>query len=310
MNSVPTDRPHLLDAYQTPLLETTVLATADGIERRHRIPGESGLLRLTRSRTLEQVPHHGVDGQDLLLSRADEGVWAVTVPSERTLADLVLSGAVEENPQPAEEGLHAAGRGLRLLHGIVPPTTAGALPAPAWITRAGGWLAGLDPDFHAAHAVATWRQDLGAAAWRALTEAAGVYRAPGHLVHGAPGMGALVIPPTGTASLVTGPWLAMGDPITDVGYLVGELLESTATGQITRDTGQRLLRAFLEGYGLDLQTSHTTAAALRILVHQRDWIALTRGQPGPGRSGVCALIRHLTLAPTAPDSPPPAQENI
>nr|WP_145487447.1 MULTISPECIES: hypothetical protein [Streptomyces] len=193
-----------------------------------------------------------------------------TVAGCESVANRLLSGG--PGPQ-LREPVCGLGQALSRLHADGPPPAAQQLGAPRGLVRLDTWLAGRSPAAPAAYVASELRRRLGPERWskvtdwcRQVTEDSDVT-----LVHGAPGLGSLVVgDAVEPAALLTGEDLAVAPWYFDVGWVLGELVELKWQLGGDQQDWQLLLEVFFEGYGRDLGALWKRVAALRILLHVHD----------------------------------------
>ncbi|MEV8453907.1 hypothetical protein AB0467_17640 [Streptomyces sp. NPDC052095] len=206
----------------------------------------------------------------LAVGRAAGADRIYSVRGQESVANRLLS----DGPSPElREPLRGLGDTLARLHAGGPPPEAERLGPPRGLLRLDTWLAGRAPVARAAYVGAQMRHRLGPERWVRVTdwcrEAAEDTAVT--LVHGAPGLGSLVVEgDTGRASLLSGEDLAVAPRYFDLGWVLGELVELKWQLGGDRQGWQLLLEAFFEGYGQDAGDRWNQLAALRILLHVHD----------------------------------------
>ncbi|MGW5116439.1 hypothetical protein ACWEQ8_13555 [Streptomyces noursei] len=188
------------------------------------------------------------------------------------------------------DALASAGRALRAMHQLSPPTPAvpDGPPGPArlrsWLTEAA--LRSAAATRLLAHLRSSWggrRIDTVVDWSRRLRDTSADATAPApRLLHGGASLAALVPPVTRgrPGALLTGEELSAGDPEADLGWLVGELAEMRWNG---RRTGldrlvphdyTALQRVLLDAYGPEHDgPAVARAAVLRVVTHLHDFAA-------------------------------------
>ncbi|MGK4582152.1 hypothetical protein [Kitasatospora sp. HPMI-4] len=175
-----------------------------------------------------------------------------------------------------EEPLRGMGRLLAAVHACPVPDGPATLPRSRALTRLGDWLAGRAQSPRAALLESHLRAGLGedrlarVREWYdRLAEDTDLV-----LVHGAPGLGSLVVGATAaTADLLTGEDVSVAPWYSDLGWVVGELVELKWYVGGDQDAWGRLLSALFDGYGRDLGPEWSRSAALRVLLHLHDFTA-------------------------------------
>ncbi|MGW1745052.1 hypothetical protein ACWCRD_05425 [Streptomyces sp. NPDC002092] len=258
--------------YGTDLLRTRVRQLTSGEHEWSRSPGRLAPAGFRPVGAIEdRLTAVGRDGAvRLALGRGDATSRRYTVAGGESVANRLLSGG----PRPELRGaLGGLGRALSLLHADGPPPPERRLGPPRGLVRLDTWLAGRAPVPRAAYVGARLRGRLGPERWskvtgwcRELAEDTEVT-----LVHGAPGLGSLVVPSAdGPAALLTGEDLAVAPWYFDLGWVLGELVELKWQLGGDQQGWQLLLEVFFEGYGRDLGDRWNHMAALRILLHVHD----------------------------------------
>ncbi|WP_214102569.1 hypothetical protein [Acrocarpospora catenulata] len=239
-------------------------------------PGAAALIQATRQ---GRVPLR-------LPERVDEEGVTYRTNQDHTLAGLLLgTGAGAGEPVTEVERIVAdtlleTGASLARLHALPLPQT--GLPSPEGPRRLLAWLRsgqgpGGAPELHPRAAEILGGDRMAAvAAWCA--PAAG----PGALLHGAPSMGILLpMLPGRDGCLLTGENLSAGPPESDLGWLIGELVEFRETNRrfgALRDVDYDLLIGrVLDGYAAAVDHAAVgRAAAVRFLSHVYDFAAFVR----------------------------------
>ncbi|MDF6019132.1 hypothetical protein [Streptomyces sp. JH34] len=213
----------------------------------------------------------GREGSVRLAVGRTEGPGRVyAVGGQESVANRLLS----DGPLPVlHKPLHGLGLALAGLHADGPPPGTEPLGPPRGLVRLDTWLSGRAPVARAAYVGAQLQRRLGPERWarvtgwcRDVTEDTDVT-----LVHGAPGIGSLVVESdTGQASLLSGEDLAVAPWYFDLGWVLGELVELRWQLGGDRQGWQVLLEALFEGYGRDAGEEWNRMAVLRILLHVHD----------------------------------------
>src|SRR5690606_35319937 len=195
-----------------------------------------------------------------------------------SLAGHLLRDGVHPRLAPALRGLGAA---LAALHTLPPPASRPAVPSRG-LARLDAWLRGRAPQARAAQAAAVVRERLGPDRWAALYSRAarGVGDDDVVLAHGAPGQGSVVCASgSGVTEILVGEDLCAAPRHTDLGWVIGELVElSWRLGGDAR-TWQGLTDALLEGYGRGPGVPWNHLAAVRIALHLHDFTAYVAWDP-------------------------------
>jgi phosphopantothenoylcysteine decarboxylase/phosphopantothenate--cysteine ligase len=254
----------------TALLRTVEVRGPGGIGVRRRLPGPRAPRPFVPPtpglhRTLARIRVPGDARLALARPRGDARVYYVD-GGETVAKALLARGPVPELVEP----VRSLGRLLRAVHAVPAPAEL-AGERPPGLDRLGDWLSGRHRQAYPAYAEAVVRRRLGPAGWalvrdhyeRLSAEQTG-------LVHGAAGLGAMIVGSAQGDVLLTGEDLAVGDWRMDVGWVIGELVE--LRWQLGGDgpSWQRLIQALLDGYGRDLGTDWPMIAVLRILLHVHD----------------------------------------
>ncbi|MEU6550264.1 hypothetical protein ABZ915_08235 [Streptomyces sp. NPDC046915] len=258
--------------YGTDLLRTTVRPLTSG---GHEWTRTCGRLAPTGFRPVgglgDRLTAAGRDGAVRpAVGQGDATSRRYTVAGGESVANRLLSAG----PRPQlREPLRGLGRTLNRLHADGPPPSAQRLGPPRGLIRLDTWLAGRAPAARAAYVGSQLRGRLGPERWskatdwcRQVTEDTDVT-----LVHGAPGLGSLVVgDAVDPAALLTGEDLAVAPWYFDLGWVLGELVELKWQLGGDQQEWQLLLEVFFEGYGRDLGAQWNRVAALRILLHVHD----------------------------------------
>lgn len=207
------------------------------------------------------------------LEAQHDGV-AYRVGGSSSVAHLLL-GVSTGVPATVTPVLRGAGAALAGLHGCALPAGE-SLPAPPGWRRLARWLrTAAGP-----RAVARLHTHLTPALGRRRVSTAEGWCDPVEgrrvLLHGGPGTGSLIVGGVpGTGHLLTGEDLSAGPAESDLGWMLGELVELREAGPSpARDDYDAMIAAFLSGYGRAVDHSALGRyAALRLLVHLHDFAA-------------------------------------
>ncbi|MFJ9543434.1 hypothetical protein ACIRPX_40250 [Streptomyces sp. NPDC101225] len=274
--------------FSTGMAQTTVTRTATGF-RWARRPGKD----------VRADPHHqpGPVPEDFTrrasAASSDRFVFAVPgtwtdgaytwhAPGRRSAAQTLLDGSPHD-PGASARLAHTYGQHLRTFHGT--EVTAGTdYPAPRYPTRLATWLrtaAGTRaaPAFHG-----ILRDGLGTRRWNRLTSYAHeATSASGHrtVVVGWATLGSLITvddpEAARPAALLCGPEGTVAAPEVDLGCVLGELHEITASRTARALPVQQVSawrEALLKGYGPPLDIARTArTAVVRIAAHAHDFAA-------------------------------------
>ncbi|MEU8383105.1 phosphotransferase [Streptosporangium sp. NPDC048865] len=202
-----------------------------------------------------------------------------------SLAGLLLRGAPGTPGAPDTAGvadtLEQTGAALARLHAV--PVPRAGLDGPGGPRRLLSWLTGGDGPGAAARLHRHAARILGPGRRAAVEEwcAPGEPHGPRALLHGAPSLGTLLpLTPGRDGALLTGEDLSAGAPESDVGWLVGELVEfRELAGRFGRATldHDALIGHVLDGYGSPLDLAAVgRAATVRFLSHVHDFAAYVR----------------------------------
>lgn len=263
-----------ITSYGTSLLRT-VVEEDDGHYLWTRRPGESAPagFRALNPETIGVLEGAGRGTRThMVVGTGDDSVRHYTVGYWESAAFGVLregSGICPDLVEP----LRGLGAALRTAHGATPAAEAGPPPG---LLRVTDWLAGRSEDSVASHAAQLLSTRLGVENQRKLLswceEAIEDHSAT---LHGAPGLGALILSPeTGRAEVLTGEDVSVGPAAWDIGWIVGELLEfQWRTGTESRDPAWRsLVTAVIDGYGSHPGAALDRMAILRITLHLHDFL--------------------------------------
>ncbi|MEW9551192.1 hypothetical protein [Nonomuraea sp. NPDC050783] len=276
-----------MSRYATGYVLTDVTPSGEGDYRWTRRPGphRGGELRTPDPVVLDAVRTVAAGRVGLVLpERARSTGVTYRAGQARSVAAMLLGpGAGEsdaETGRVAAETFAGTGAALARLHAVpLPPAD---LPPPDGLLRLLSWLRegqgpGAAPDLHRRAAGLLGPGRMTTAQEWCLQRAQ-----PRVLLHGGPSLGILLpVTPAGDGALLTGENLAAGAPETDVGWIVGELVELGASVRrfgANRDFDFDLFVArVLDGYAapLDLAAVGRTAA-LRFLTHLHDFAAYLR----------------------------------
>jgi len=262
------------DEFGTQLLRTSITSEPDGTVRWTRRPGRSAPNGFS---TLGSTPVPGTTPS----SGADPRRRDYRVASARSLADELF--ADEPDPVVVEAALAATGRALRLVHGRRVPDA----PSPRSWLRLHHWLTRRPATSMALHAAGHVRDLLGADRWTLATDLTADVVGPRRrtsVIHGAPGIGSVVLggAPESAATLLIGEDLATGDPVADVGWTTGELVELAGRaggGPRWRGFVDALHRGYLgenRVWSPEENRRVEQYAGLRILLHLHDFLAYVR----------------------------------
>lgn len=183
---------------------------------------------------------------------------------ESAAAVLLREGPTESLPAV----LHGLGEALLSLHAAPAPAT-GTSPG---LVRLGTWLDGRARRLDASQAAGQLRDRIGEPRWRTLRSWRDEAAAGGPVrVHGAVTLGSLIPAADGAGGdLLAGEDEGVGSPELDLGWVVGEIVELSAASARPPAEWTRLLSAFAEGYGTELDPGCHRVAALRVALHLHD----------------------------------------
>ncbi|MGJ6962807.1 hypothetical protein ACSDR0_12945 [Streptosporangium sp. G11] len=298
------------DSYGTGYVLTAIARSAEGDYRWSRRPGphRGGALRTPDPAVLDAVRTAARGRVELTLpERADATGATYRAGQSRSIAAMLLGpGTGESDADIARitaDTLAETGAALARLHAV--PLPGADLPSPDGLLRLLSWLRdglgpGAAPDLHRRAAEMLGRDRMATVAAWCVPPA----EAPHVLLHGGPSLGILLPLTPGThGGLLTGENLAAGPPESDMGWIIGELVELRAS--VHRFGSRRdldfdlFIGRVLEGYttapdtsapdtaapdltALDTATPDTAAldltavgrtAALRFLTHLHDFAA-------------------------------------
>jgi hypothetical protein len=200
------------------------------------------------------------------------------LPGRTSMAEALLSGDSSDLPS-VEDALHDFGRLLRALHAAPLPTAgeADACAPPGTWRRLRAWF-DAPPAGRAGQLHRSVRALLGDARWRTIEQwLCEVPEAePRTLVHGAPGLGLLVLAEGHDRAhgLITGEDVGLAPWQWDVGWVMAELheLRFFAARLNRADTDwDRLTQVFARGYGRTSDALVRRSTVLRSLLHLHDF---------------------------------------
>lgn len=234
----------------------------------------------------------------------DVGARSYVVAGHSSIADRLLAGQLAE-PAAAialTESLGHVGSFLRALHDTTLPSST-AEPHRGW-RRLHQWTTGRATTSVALHAVDNVRGELGTDRWSTLTrwiDDTTVERHQGPVVtlHGAPGLGSIVVDEFGCSpDVLTGEDVTVGPWYWDVGWILGELAELSTSTPGSRDAWRALTDALWRGYdprgdrSREDRRATDRIATMRIALHLHDFIAYV-GWSGSECRRYCALLCAL-----------------
>lgn len=201
-----------------------------------------------------------------------------------TLASILL--ALPFPDETSLDALSAAGRALRALHdasiGGAGPTGSDVMstrlsPRPRPLARLLRWFDDRATTPLGARLRRNAATVIGETALTRLRDRLTVTAAPHRLrvVHGAPGLGSIVLGPGGTIDLLTGEDVALSSPMHDVNWLIGELTELSWLSADS-EAWKPAIEAVLSGYGSDEELIDNDLIAARILLHAHDYVSYVR----------------------------------
>ncbi|GAA3815111.1 hypothetical protein GCM10022226_39910 [Sphaerisporangium flaviroseum] len=269
----------IVESFGTGFLHTTIVRHGEGDYLWTRRPGPErrDAMRMPGAAVLAAVRALPAGPVRLALPERGDGTGvSYRTDQAGSLAGVFLRGA--SGTARIADTLAQTGATLARLHGT--PAPQGGLPAPEGPRRLLSWL--LDGDGpgaaprlhrHAADILGPGRS-AAVAAWCAPAR-------PRVLLHGAPSLGTL-LPLTAErdGALLTGEDLSAGAPESDVGWLIGELVEfRELAGRFGRATldHDALIGRVLDGYGAPLDLAAVgRAATVRFLSHVHDFAAYVK----------------------------------
>lgn len=200
-------------------------------------------------------------------------------PGETSAANLAIGSSGDPEWERLRRVLCNTGRALRAVHiGVSGELAAEPPPGPSRLAR---WLrSGRGPGgavrFHE-----TARRRLGSRRWERALSWCEPHPDATRFLHGAPSLGCLVLGPvTGNAALLSGEELARGPAESDVGWLLGELVELRLIGETVpalrrlSEQAEAAAAALLRGYDAPLDTGLLgRVATTRVFTHAHDFAA-------------------------------------
>ncbi|MBB2744751.1 UNVERIFIED_ORG: hypothetical protein FHR35_004600 [Microbispora rosea subsp. rosea] len=200
-------------------------------------------------------------------------------PGETSAANLALGTSGDPEWERLRRVLCNTGRALRAVHiGVSGELATEPPPGPSRLAR---WLrSGRGPGgagrFHE-----TARLRLGSRRWERALSWCEPHPGATRFLHGAPSLGCIVVGPvTGNAALLAGEELARGPAESDVGWLLGELLELRLIGETVpglkrlSEQAGAAAAALLCGYDAPLDAGLLgRVAAVRVFTHAHDFAA-------------------------------------
>lgn len=200
-------------------------------------------------------------------------------PGETSAANLAIGSSGDPEWERLRRVLCNTGRALRAVHiGVSGELAAEPPPGPSRLAR---WLrSGRGPGgavrFHE-----TARRRLGSRRWERALSWCEPHSGATRFLHGAPSLGCLVLGPvTGNAALLCGEELARGPAESDVGWLLGELVELRLIGETVpalrrlSEQAEGAAAALLRGYDAPLDTGLLGRVAVtRVFTHAHDFAA-------------------------------------
>lgn len=273
-----TEPGRLLVERRTAFVHLSVRVDGDGFHwDRAAGPARPGPLTCADPELLDLLPDTTASGAAFVLPTVRHPGLSFRT---RGPGSLLAAVAAPGGQRTVTEALAATGRALRAVHAVPVPAaiTAAPPPGPARLAR---WLAGAAAPSTAARLRGELTARLGAQRVWTLQQwtGAALTRGPA-LVHGGPSLGQIVPPHdgTGTVAVLTGEDVTAGHPGTDLGWLLGELVELGRDR--TRGWVAPAARALVGGYsqgpvGGPVGPPRGTArcCALRMATHLHDYAA-------------------------------------
>ncbi len=223
----------------------------------------------------------------------DEERWYHSAGDETLAAVLLAASAPDDR---ALSALRAAGQALRALHDA---SAVGALatrlsPRPRPLVRLLRWFddratTPLGARLRRNASIAIGEDTLA----RLRTRLAGLPDPRAlRALHGAPGLGSIVLCPDDTVDVLTGEDVALGAPEFDVNWLIGEVTELSWLSS-SSEAWAPAIEAVLSGYGADADLLDNDLIASRILLHAHDYVSYVRWDEN-AQEQYLRFVGHLT----------------
>lgn len=275
--------------FGTRLLQTEVHGRGPSTKW-HRRPGPEAPAPFTSDGAIDRELAASLGDQvRLLVGTPAHSGRSYDLPGNQSVASLMLEASFTDRLPPV---LYHLGKLLAEVH-----TTSWehALPddPPRGARRLRDWLRGTPCTLRAQTAACLVREHLGDEWWLTLQDWAAEPSNDPVLLHGAPGLGSLVLAEDDDhAVLLIGEDVSSGPATYDVGWVLGELAELAWQLRWPESIKRSALDSFLAGYGtIDLESA-TRWMILRVLLHMHDYSAYTDG-PVTVLSQYSHFVRHL-----------------
>ncbi|HJA05370.1 MAG TPA: hypothetical protein H9800_10985 [Candidatus Microbacterium stercoravium] len=266
---------------RTGLLSTEISSLGDGHVEWVRSPGDgtprfAPLPRRLAERLAEATP----GPTRWAVGTGDRETRTYDAPATVAVAGELLRAGPSPDLVPI---FHSLGERLAELHDekASGPLVTGLDRSSRGLGRLLAWLGGRSTDPTTAVAEGRLRDELGESLFSALRESAEeLSEASTTIVHGAASLGSLIAGPRSReARMLIGEDVCLGDPVLDLAWLAGELVELRWVRGDDDATWQDLLDALFAGYGSDLGSRWGRLTALRVALHMHDYTAYVSGDP-------------------------------
>lgn len=231
-----------------------------------------------------------------------------TVAGRSSVADRLLAGDLADPDAAARliTSVEQFASALRALHDRLAPAHPSMRRHRGWL-RLHRWTTGRAGTSVALHAVDNVRTELGELRWATLArwaEGATDIETPAVMLHGAPGLGSIVVDDTCSGpELLTGEDMTIGPRHWDLGWVLGEIAELSTSAPGPREHWRVLVDAVWRGYGvadaLPDRAAIDRIATLRIALHLHDFIAYVGWSQSECRR-YCGLLRVLIDGEVSP----------
>lgn len=291
--------PATVEQFESGFLRTRISSEAGGYRWTH----ELGRAAPARFSTIS-VPGR-VSGLTLADNRVGDDHRSYTVGASSSVADRLLAGALADPISAARlvASVEQVGAALRALHDLPVPAESAANPHRGW-RRLHRWTTGRAGTSVALHAAENVRTELGEDRWATIAEwvAAAAetdalkFDTPAAILHGAPGLGSMVVDENGSGvELLVGEDVTIGPRHSDLGWVLGEITELSTSCPGPRELWRELAGAVQRGYGTGTAVNRTRidrTATLRIALHLHDFLAYVGWSRSECRR-YCGLLRIL-----------------
>lgn len=283
--------------FGTHLLRTRIAPSPGGGHWWHRSRGQRAETPFSPHPTIDLNPSPSPRGRIVFGAGIADERW-YHCAGEASLASVLL-----DSPAPdaaAVDALRCTGAVLRSLHDspVGDTSRAGLSLRPRPHVRLLQWFDDRATTPLGARLRRNAAAEIGEPTLARLRSGLAALPDPGDLrvTHGAPGLGNVVLRPSGGVELLTGEDLALAGRDHDINWVVGELTELSWLSGAAAEWSAAI-DAFLDGYGDGDKWVSNELIACRLLLHVHDYVSFVRWEENAQESYL-RFIAHVAGAAT------------